>query len=364
MLGGLYGDEGKGKVVSWLCHNSQNPLVIRFNGGHQAGHTVHYNGKFHISSQFGSGALLKCPTYLMERCTVEPIGLYNEYHVFPDGTRRKLYINRKCPVTTPYDMRANRLIDLEKKHGSCGVGFGQTLQREQDHYSLLFEDLYHPTVLRLKLEQIKKYYNLDLGEETDKNFVEVCEQVIDHNETFIMVDDIDEVEVKCEFNNVIFEGAQGLMLDQNIGFFPHVTRSNTDTTNIREYGPFIDVYVVVRAYQTRHGNGPLTFEDSVNIPDNPYETNFSTSFQGKFRKAPLDLDILQYAISKDPYIKRGIFNLVITCLDVINTYCVVHYNRLKEFETQHDFISYIINTIKPDFTYLSGSPETTAMEKL
>jgi adenylosuccinate synthase len=125
----------------------------------------------------------------------------------------------------------------------------------------------------------------------------------------------------------IFEGGQGIMLDMDYGFFPHVTRSNTTSKNAVEIlkkhglsGKSIHTYYITRAYQTRHGNGPMTNVgmDTGYIQNNPLETNTSESFQGEFRKTVLDLDLLKYALDCDNYrnpVSRR--SLVITCLDQI-----------------------------------------------
>jgi len=123
-----------------------------------------------------------------------------------------------------------------------------------------------------------------------------------------------------EASNYIFEGSQGLLLDQHIGFFPHVTRSNTGTKNILEMCDDPELYLVTRAYQTRHGNGPMTNSSTPhNVVDNPLETNVSHKFQGEFRKSILDISMLKYGMSRD----EGIVNskkktLVITCCDHID----------------------------------------------
>lgn len=116
--------------------------------------------------------------------------------------------------------------------------------------------------------------------------------------------------------NLIFEGSQGLLLDKNIGFFPHVTRSNTGSKNILEIGFNPEVYCITRAYQTRHGNGPMTnFDIEHNIKLSSKETNTFNEFQGNFRVSLLDIDLLLYSVAKDPYISNNRDNLVITCLD-------------------------------------------------
>jgi adenylosuccinate synthase len=130
----------------------------------------------------------------------------------------------------------------------------------------------------------------------------------------------------AQFDHVIFEGSQGLLLDQEFGFFPHVTRSHTSSKNAMElirknslhmHGHRPDVYYITRSYQTRHGNGPMSNEDKpVSLVNNEDETNVSVKWQGDFRTGILDVDLLRYAIDCDS-IYAGACNksLVVTCLD-------------------------------------------------
>ena len=162
VIGAGFGDEGKGKVVSYLCSYLQNPLVIRFCGGHQAGHHVVINDKLsHVFANFGSGTLQGFDTYWSPYCTIDPVGILNELVILKKkGINPTLYTDGRCLVTTPFDKEENKTKDNGNKHGSCGVGFGQTLQREEDGYSLLFSDLFTKSVFSIKLGLIKdKYYS-------------------------------------------------------------------------------------------------------------------------------------------------------------------------------------------------------------
>lgn len=365
VIGLGFGDEGKGRVVSYLCHNSiqennKKPLVTRFCGGHQAGHkVVTKSATTHVFSNFGSGTLQDCPTYWSKYCTVDPIGIYNELEVLiSKNIKPKLYIDAKCPVTTPYEKTFNKIIDGYTQHGTCGVGFGQTLQREEDFYSILFEDLYYPSILRMKVDLLKKYYDVHPNENEVNTFFEICELI----KKYVIKN------TKMPYNSdIIFEGSQGLLLDQHYGLFPHVTRSNTGITNIIDmYGNVSELYLVTRAYQTRHGNGPMTNENlNIEIPHNPVEENFNDGFQGKFRKTILDIDLLRYALTKDPQIKNHPNKyLVITCLDVIkDRYYLTVDGNIRKFNHEYDFINAIKNFLNFDKVLISRSPIIEKMEE-
>jgi hypothetical protein len=111
------------------------------------------------------------------------------------------------------------------------------------------------------------------------------------------------------------------MLDSKFGFYPHVTPSRTGTHNLIELRQFdTELYLVTRAYATRHGAGPFVpFEGEMSLKTNPWEQNKDGGMQGKFRTGPLSLDHLRYAVNKDPYIRNHVQDatLVVTCADQI-----------------------------------------------
>jgi adenylosuccinate synthase len=352
VIGLGFGDEGKGLFTDYLCSQVTNPLVIRFSGGQQAGHTVILNGIRHVFSNFGAGTLRGAPSYFAKTCTIDPVGIVNELSVLLDkGIKPLLFIDSHCPVTTPFDIHYNQ---ANNKHGSCGVGVGATFNREEHYYSLTFGDLFYPWVLTTKLEAIKSFYG---NEELDlTHFLECCELII-HNTYIEKTDGIP----KNNYNH-IFEGSQGLLLDKNYGFFPHVTRSNTGTQNILPLlgHDTLSVYLITRAYQTRHGAGALSNETLPhNIQKNPNETNITNLYQGELRYALLDVSLLEYAINKDEYL-RTITNkaLVITCLDHIqNEYRFTYQNTIIYCQNEAEFVKKIADILKIKTLYLSNSDE-------
>lgn len=359
VIGLGFGDEGKGKTTNFLCLSYPEALVIRHSGGPQAGHTVVLNGKRHIFSNFGSGTLNGNPTYWSPFCAVDPVGLYNEFSVLQKlGVNPFIFIDAKCPVITPADKYLNQILD--RNTGTCGVGVGTTIQRELDHYSLLFEDLFYPTVLRIKLELINKYYHFDRKDALDKFFDSVY-QIINLS-NLMLSDGLPE-----GFEELIFESSQGLLLDQHYGFFPHVTRSNVGTHNIMQiYEEVPMMYAVTRAYQTRHGNGPMTNLDIPhNIKINPFETNVENEYQGVFKRSLLDVDLLQYAIDKDPILKQHKDVLVITCLDHIEEDLRFTYKgNIVKVESIKSFVSHIVSILDFSKVLISNTDLTPSLIEL
>ena len=351
VIGAGFGDEGKGKVVSYLCSQFENPLVVRYCGGQQAGHHVMLkDGSDHVFSNFGSGTLQGFATYWSRYCTVDPVGILNERDVLLSKRLLPiLYLDAQCAVTTPYEKDFNQKAEEKNQHGSCGVGVGQTVQREKDHYSLTVADLYHPIALKIKLDLLQKYYgytNDAIGQ-----FLRNCEELVS-TEGISLVE-----EMPCRFDQYIFEGSQGLLLDQNIGFFPHVTRANTGSKNIIDMNFRSEVFLVTRAYQTRHGNGPMTNESVPHtIMSNPYENNLDDGFQGKFRTSFLDLDLLKYAVQKDEYIRRADFNLVITCVDLMSEFTLTMHGKVVTFKSEDAFVDKVKTELNAVHVRVSKAP--------
>jgi len=131
-----FGDEGKGTMVDYLVRKHQARAVVRFNGGHQAAHAVVLpDGRSHKFSQFGSGTLAGADTYLSEHVVIEPLAMQREaMHLEDSGVSEPfslLSINEACWITTPYHRHANRLLEQargDNRHGSCGLGVGETVE--------------------------------------------------------------------------------------------------------------------------------------------------------------------------------------------------------------------------------------------
>lgn len=341
VIGLGFGDEGKGMVTDTLAAHFNRPMVIRYSGGQQAGHTVDHGDIKHTFANFGSGTLSGVPTYWSKYCTVDPIGIMNEYYTLIEKMGNdhgiKLYIDERCPVTTPFEVHKNQTKD-HLMNGSCGVGVGLTHQREEDHYHLRFSDLFYPTILNIKLSILTEYYGtfaVDLNK-----FREAIKDI----ESMLGVEII-KVPRMPKAATLIYEGSQGLLLDPEIGFFPHVTRSSVGSKNIWKEESINEIYYVTRAYQTRHGVGPMTnMQHGILLKNIENETNVTNEFQGKFFKSLLDLDLLEYALKEDRRHRRsatGSENLVITCMDQLDEYQFTYGKKVHKFKNEGVFIASI-----------------------
>jgi adenylosuccinate synthase len=328
VLGLGFGDEGKGMTTDFLCRQSRHSLVIRFSGGHQAGHTVvTENNQRHVFSSIGSGTFQGVPTYWSRFCTFYPSGFRKEWQVLQQqNIQPKVFVDALCPVTTPYDVFYNQLTERSNRHGSCGVGFGATQSRSLSPYKLYAQDLAFPQVLKQKLKAIAHYYEL-LGQgvfSADSLSRQVAEFKKDVSAVLPIIELVQEGKFMrmLDYQAVIFEGSQGILLDMDHGFFPNVTYAHTTSRNamelIQRYQlPLPEIYYITRAYQTRHGHGFLSNEERrPGFTPNPRETNQPNAWQGQQRVGMLDLDMLEYALQSDenysPHVDK---HLVVTCMD-------------------------------------------------
>lgn len=354
ILGSGFGDEGKGMTTEYLANyfyeKNNSSLVIRFSGGHQAGHTVVTpDGIRHVYSTFGSATLSGHPTYWSSYCTFLPDAVLREYKaLIKKGGRPKLYVDAFAPVTTFYDYLLNQFKEKskgDKRHGSCGVGFGTTMKRTlKSPYTFFAEDLLNFDVVIRKLQSIEIYYLKEIKNLVSENPLIPQSLVDEHTikldfkkatEIFIgrvkellpLIEIVNEKKFFKEnsFDNYIFEGSQGILLDQNFGLvYPHVTMANTTSENAlniikKNNLPEPSIFYITRCYQTRHGNGWMSNESlPIKLKNNENETNQLNEFQGNFRIGVLDVDMIKKAILVDNKFSYGYEkNICVTCLDQI-----------------------------------------------
>ena len=345
-----FGDAGKGVVTEYLCsRDPENTVVVRFSGGHQCGHKVIKGDVEHVFANFGSGTLSGCPTYWSEHCTFESVGFWKEYSLLREkGVAPRISVHPECPVTTIYDMFVNR-NSVEVEHGTTGTGFFRTKKRHfRDNVPYTVGDcLLGPWNLVLKkLDSISDYY--DIGDRLDIGpFVEACfgiRRLLKNG--FVRV-----VDHLPRHPNLVFEGSQGLLLDQRVGYFPHVTPSDVTPRNALEMAGRLDeVWLVSRVYQTRHGNGPMTnAEHSLLLANNERETNKLDRDQGEFRVSVLDLDQLLYAKAEgiDKIVPPATrINLVMTCADQISPYKISVGKDIAVFDDADDFVRFVGSSLR------------------
>lgn len=302
VIGANYGDEGKGLVTDYLCSQGAG-VVVRFNGGAQAGHTVCTpDGLRHVFKHIGSGAFCGVPTFLSKYFAVNPLVYFKEL----DDLRTKLvnvppvFADPQCKVTTFADMIINqRKEDARgaKRYGSVGLGLHETMQRSQvPSMNITMGDLWDakPSLYDKLAESCDRWARYRTGTVIDKAD-EMIHAFLKGAAKFAEAVHPAGIGRCKNLGDLIFEGAQGLLLDQdNKANWPHVTHSKTGIHNaailcsqIGIDDKDITAYYVTRTYLTRHGAGPLPGEDSkLSFSDN---TNMAHPYQGALRFAPVNL---------------------------------------------------------------------------
>lgn len=366
IIGANFGDEGKGLVTDFRSASfGSDALVVRFNGGAQAGHTVVCpQGRRHVFSHFGSGSFAGAETFLSRFFICNPLLFVREYALLAEKSCAPVvHVDVNSPVTTPYDMMINQIAEDmrgQNRHGSCGVGFGETLERGEKTSHLTYADLADKGALRQKLEAIRRYWLpqrlavlgiKDMPEEWKARvYAEGVVQKYLHDTEFFLQHSkaADGGFLSGTGKKIVFEGAQGLLLDQHRGFFPHVTRSNTGIKNALALAEearlgALRITYITRAYMTRHGAGPLAHE----MQQPPYqqirdETNVKNAYQGHLRFGWLDVDFLARTIGNDLSDNRSSLDvthgLAVTCLDQVDDWVSFVEDGAIKTEEQEKFL--------------------------
>ena len=386
VIGKNFGDEGKGLATDCFARlakeNNQSALAVRFNGGAQAGHTVDtVSGRF-VFHELSSASFRKVDTYWAKDFLPDLYKLEEELESFKEltGFAPKIFAHPFCRIVTIDDVLVNMAAETERgkdRHGSCGMGIYEAVVRSEK-YPLYLKDVkgksseelflffkklrneYYPDRIKeLGISDTKENEYLELL--NNDNVLRNAAEGICHGPELI---EIKEHSFLSEFDEIVFEGAQGLLLDtDNEEFAPHITASHTGAkaavdicmeAGIKD----IEVSYITRTYVTRHGAGTLPKEEewpeyNLKISD---ATNVENPWQGIIRYAPHEsLDRFLQAVKEDlntvEYpVKKSIF---ITHLNETN-------NRILFADgTEGDINSFMSNAKISglfDKIYLSDTP--------
>lgn len=325
VLGLGFGDEGKGTIVDYLARRARSPpLVVRWNGGPQAAHhVVTEDGRTHCFAQLGSGSFVAgARTHLAREMAVDLYALHVEADLFGDDVLARLTIDPRCVLVTPWHAILGRVREAVRgahRHGSTGRGVGEA-KLGLHLVAGQIDDRFDARVRELRDALLGTAAGL-AGDARCDEAHELVARGADR--------DLFEVFVAAAHRplaitaqpppaaHVIFESAQGALLDRDHGFFPHVTPSRITRaaaeTCARELGypgP-LEVWGVLRAYHTRHGEGPFPSEDRRLAGHLPELHNRDDGPAGRFRIGWFDAVLARHAIGFAGPIDR----LAITCLD-------------------------------------------------
>ena len=356
-----FGDCGKGTVTEALTRRFGARLVVRFNGGAQAGHNVVLpDGRHHTFAQFGAGTFVEgVRTHLAAHVVVHPTALAVEADYLarvsvPDAWAR-LTVDPRCLVTTPFHQAAGRLRERSLGHGTCGVGVGETVSDALAHADdALRMGALHKADAGDQLERIRarlagSLFLQQRGDDADWSLLhdlDVAQRWLNGVRALplrLVTDE--EVAHAHRGHPIVFEGAQGILLDEHHGFHPHTTWSTCTARHalhwLRDSPHRAEQVGVLRSTSTRHGAGPMPSESKELSARLPEPHNASDGWQGAFRVGWFDPTLARYAMAAN----GGVHWLALTHVD----------RRQAHFVEGYDF------DLTPP-TAAEGSPERLAQQ--
>jgi len=325
-----FGDAGKGATVDFLVRERRAAGVIRFNGGAQAGHrVVTPDGRSHIFSQLGAGSFVPgARTHLASSVVTHPLAMLFEAEALARAgvtdALDRLTVSPDARVITPFHQAAGRLRELARgdgAHGTCGVGVGEVMRHELAGGSRLrFGDLRLTGAALQTLSGLREELRGALGDAIEAahpaaaseralledpavgaRWLEAIQPLL-ARPGLIAEEGLDRL---LAAGPVVFEGAQGVLLDEWRGFHPHTTWSTCTAENAerlldeRGYDGAVTRLGVLRSYGVRHGRGPFPAEDAA--WDGIDEAgNDDRGWQGRFRRGGFDAVLGRYALSVCP----------------------------------------------------------------
>lgn len=377
ILGSQWGDEGKGKIVDMLME--QASIVTRFQGGHNAGHTLMIDGKKTILRLIPSGILHEHAKCLIGNGVVlSPTALLEEMGELQGRgipVADRLRISDACVLILPYHVALDRAREAAKgdaKIGTTGRGIGPAYEDKVARRAIRFGDLFDEKRLRARLTEVLEYHNFVL---TNYHHVEAIqlEDIMESLKAMVPVlapmrADVAALlsQYRQEGKNMLFEGAQGTMLDVDHGTYPFVTSSNTVAGAAcagSGFGPRHLNYIlgITKAYTTRVGSGPFPTElhDDIGKQIAKVGNEFG-SVTGRPRRCGwLDMVLLRRSIELN-----SLSGLCITKLDVLDgleTVKLCTGYRLNGKEVDYPPIdSELFAQCEPIYEELPGWSETTA----
>lgn len=331
VIGTQWGDEGKGKIVDLLTDRAA--AVVRFQGGHNAGHTLVIDGQKTVLHLIPSGVLRANVRCLIGNGVVlSPSALLEEIEMLEQGgvpARERLGISESCPLILPYHIALDQAREVargRKAIGTTGRGIGPTYEDKISRRGIRLGELLDPEHFKERLREVMEYHNFSLKhyfktEEVD--YQAVLDEALAQGEKIApMVEDIPGVleQMRRDGDSIMFEGAQGALLDIDHGTYPYVTSSNTTAGGAAcgsGVGPCSIDYVlgIVKAYTTRVGAGPFPTElfddDGNHLGEKGHEFGATTGRQR--RCGWLDSVALKRSL-----IINSVTGICITKLDVLD----------------------------------------------
>jgi adenylosuccinate synthase len=338
VIGTQWGDEGKGKVVDWLTDHAHG--VVRFQGGHNAGHTLVIGGRKTALQLIPSGVMREgVACYIGNGVVVDPAHLLAEVErieALGVGVRSRLHLSEACPLILPFHVELDRAREAKRestsagKIGTTGKGIGPAYEDKVARRALRVQDLKHPARFESRLRELLDQHNAELTHTLGVQplaLKPILDTALAAGEQLRpLMADVGYLlqHAHREGANLLFEGAQGTLLDVDHGTYPYVTSSNCVAGNAAAgsgVGPGMLHYIlgITKAYTTRVGGGPFPTELPI---DQPGSVGHHLSDVGQERGTvtgrPRRCGWLDAAALKRSIIINGVSGLCITKLDVLD----------------------------------------------
>ena len=375
VIGTQWGDEGKGKIVDWLSVRAD--LVARFQGGHNAGHTIVLDQKVFKLSLLPSGIIRKKPSIIGNGVVIDPWALIKEIETIEKQglkiTTKILKISSKASLILPYHQKLDALRENAKgnnKIGTTGRGIGPAYEDKIGRRSIRICDLYDIESRKIQLKATITHHNIILKGLNKKPIqTAYINKILDKIAPILKPYITNTMDLIISANrsgkNVLFEGAQGTMLDIDHGTYPYVTSSNTVASQAATgsgIGPALihNVLGITKAYTTRVGNGPFPTEQNNNTGELLGEIGheFGVVTGRKRRCGWFDAVMVSYAIKLS-----GVNGIALTKLDVLDTFkeikiCIGYKLNNKIIKTVPETYTEM-NKVKPVYEVLKGWQSST-----
>ena len=357
LIGTHWGDEGKGKVVDVLSETAN--ACVRFQGGHNAGHTLVINNKTfilhlipsgilrdNVKSVIGNGVVVSIDALLSEINDLEENGISLE---------SKLFISQNCHLILPTHIALDQARERKlgtKSIGTTGRGIGPCYEDKASRKGIRFIDIQNEKIFHKKLDDLMDYHNFLLKEYYKEQIIDTktaANQIINQYQKIskYILDTDEYINDLCKKGGVVFEGAQGTMLDIDHGTFPYVTSSNTTLSGVVS-GTGVNMSLIkyglgiTKAYSTRVGHGPFPSELKNEIGKRIGEIGGEIgATTGRTRRCGwLDLKVLKKSVRLN-----NLSGIALTKIDVLDEFdevsICVNYGTINYETLEVDDIEYI-----------------------
>ena len=374
IVGTQWGDEGKGKIVDWISSNAD--LIVRYQGGNNAGHTIQADGKTYKLNLLPSGIIKNKKCAIGNGVVLDPWALVDEIRNLKKmdiniDNKNLLIADNVCLILPVHKLldEINETFRGKKELGTTKKGIGPAYEDKVGRRAIRLCDLKYPELLKQKINNLHNFYKAKISShQNSSKFINYYDELLKMSEYLTSFStplwkQINDLGKKDKI--IVFEGAQGSMLDVDFGTYPYVTSSNTTSGQIFSGTGFgirknHKILGITKAYSTRVGAGPFPTElfDSVGEHLGDKGKEFGTVTKRKRRCGWFDSILLKQTV-----MLNGITDIVLTKLDVLDELSEIKICIGYEIEGKaYDYFpseEYLFDKIKPIYKKIEGWQETT-----